>query len=167
MRGIALIIVYFRFDDRPRPAGRTLASGRKSYPYGFEKHELNCSGRAVSVFCLKISPALAGGHIATARPSISRITKRPLNIWPKKESSRSFPATIPVSSIKMDPHGPDFVTVSACALNGFAPESSHGRIVFAGHSKGSYVASVAAGLAFKESLPLKTRRGGPARNRRS
>ncbi len=47
----------------------------------------------------------------------------------------------------------DYVELADCAVTQFG--LSRKNVVFAGHSKGAYVASIAAGLAFGNSMPLK------------
>jgi acetyl esterase/lipase len=53
----------------------------------------------------------------------------------------------------------DYISLSDCALKSITKSNTvkinPDNIIFSGHSKGAYVAGVAAGLAFKEQLALK------------
>lgn len=53
--------------------------------------------------------------------------------------------------------GRDFVAIADCVLKANATTLASDQVLFSGHSKGAYVASVAAGLTEKESLAVHPR----------
>ncbi len=135
--------------------------GSKVYPYGMNIQEIQCKGRAVTVY-LPVStdatekfPAVVFGHGQALDVSYYSGT---LEHLAKRGVAAIFPA---YDSGFFDQDwarmGRDYVNVASCALDKFSNQIEKSQTVFAGHSKGAYVASIAAGISVQENLPLRAR----------
>jgi hypothetical protein len=130
--------------------------GNKNYSYSIEKKALTCSGRKVDVL-LPVStnsveqfPAVVFGHGQAMGLEHYMETMEHLA---KKGVAAIFP-TYDTGFFDQDwPRmGRDYVTLTDCALKQAGAKINRDQIVFSGHSKGAYVASIAAGMAVKEKL---------------
>jgi hypothetical protein len=133
--------------------------GSKIYSYASEEKKFDCNGREVQVFVPKSSnanevfPAVIYGHgqaldVANYRGTMEHLAKKGIvAVFPTYDTG-----FFDQDWIRM---GRDYVTVSQCAIAKAGVVVDKDQIVFSGHSKGAYVASVASGLAFKESLSLR------------
>ena len=145
------------------PAAPTDANhpGSKIYSHNFKQQKVTCAGRDVNLFVpTQISasekfPVVVYGHGQALGLSNYQGT---LEHLAKKGVIAVFPAYdngfFDQDWTRM---GQDYVSLSACALQQVANVVEMDQVVFAGHSKGAYVASVASGVAFKDSLGLRPR----------
>lgn len=131
--------------------------GSKVYSFGLSRRDLTCQGRAVNVFLPtggsgKV-PAVVYGHGQALNLENYQAT---LEHLAKKGVAAIFP-TYDNGFFDQDwPRmGRDYVNLTHCAIQQTGEVIDRTRVVFSGHSKGAYVASIAAGLAEKESLPVR------------
>ncbi len=142
--------------------------GSKIYFYGVRAEHFKCNNRDVDVFLpLKKAPTaesenfpvIVYGHGQALGMDHYRLT---LEHLAQKGIVAIFP-NYDKGFFDRDWRrmGRDYVTLTECALKkineDFDVLTASDQIVFSGHSKGAYVASVAAGVAFLESLPVKPR----------
>jgi apolipoprotein D and lipocalin family protein len=132
--------------------------GSKVYNYGAQKGSLSCAGRKVDVY-LPVSsnaqerfPAVVYGHgqalsLEHYAGTFEHLAKKGVAVVFPMYDNGFFDQ----EWIRM---GRDFVNVTDCALKQY-PNIERAQLVFSGHSKGAYVASIAAGLAVKENLALR------------
>ncbi len=136
----------------PPPSAPTdpLHPGSKTYSFGVSTQNLTCQGRAVNVV-LPTGPSdgrgfavVVYGHGQALGLSAYKGTFEHLA---KKGVAVVFPA-FDNGFFDQDWNrmGRDFVSQADCALAQFR-ELDSTRVVYSGHSKGAYVASIAAGLA--------------------
>ncbi len=138
--------------------------GSKIYAYDFKNELLKCEGRDVDVFipvskvqANKNYPVVIYGHGQALGVDNYRLT---LEHLAKKGILAIFP-TYDKGFFDRDWRrmGRDYVNLSDCALSKLKQKYglliNNDQILFSGHSKGAYVASVAAGMAFRESLNIK------------
>lgn len=131
--------------------------GSKKYPFAAESKSLTCQGRDVTVFLPKGGvgklPAVVYGHGQALGLDNYRGT---LEHLAKKGVAAIFP-TYDNGFLDQDwPRmGRDYVNLTDCAIAKTGELIDRGRITFSGHSKGAYVASIAAGLTEKENLPVR------------
>jgi hypothetical protein len=125
--------------------------GSKIYPHAAAvKSSLTCSGRSVELFLPAGSheprslPLVAFGHGQALNASHYKGT---LEHLAKKGVAAAF-VNYSTGFFDQDWNrmGRDFVTLTDCALSQ-NPALDAASVVYAGHSKGAYVASIAAGLA--------------------
>jgi apolipoprotein D and lipocalin family protein len=134
--------------------------GSKSYAYGFARRDFTCNGRSMSVFVptggakSEKFPAVVYGHGQALGVENYLATFEHLA---KKGVAVIYP-TYDTGFFDQDwsRMGRDYGTLTACALDR-TPEITRDQLVFSGHSKGAYVASIAAGLAVKENIPAQPR----------
>jgi hypothetical protein len=124
--------------------------GSKVYTHTFTERDLNCQGRSVNVF---VPTALPGetsfpvvvyGHGQSLGLSVYRGT---LEHLAKKGIVAVFPA-FDTGFFDQDWQrmGTDYVNLADCAISQ-TKEADASRVVYAGHSKGAYIAQIASGLA--------------------
>lgn len=135
--------------------------GNKEYSYALEKKALTCSGRKVDVF-LPVStnaveqfPAVIYGHgqalgLEHYAATLEHLAKKGVAVIFPTYDNGFFDQDWP----RM---GRDYVTLTDCALNQAGARIARDQLIFSGHSKGAYVASIAAGIAVKENLSLRAR----------
>lgn len=132
--------------------------GSRIYPYTtFTETQLTCSGRDVTTFIPspvapgETFPVVVFGHgqalgLDNDRKTFEHLARKGIaSVFPKYDNGffdRDWTRM-----------GRDYVTVAACAIQA-TPAMDPNQVVFSGHSKGAYVASIAAGLAFKEKLAI-------------
>jgi hypothetical protein len=135
--------------------------GSKIYQYSFKEKSLNCAGRSATLF-LPVSKnifekfaVVVFGHGQALDIENYRATMEHLA---KKGVAAVFPiydtGFFDQDWVRM---GRDYVTLTDCAVRGSAGQLDLNGIIFSGHSKGAYVASIAAGLAVKEGLSIQPR----------
>jgi|GEM_PF-368125 len=153
---IALLSSAFLFSaaavgQTPPPAPTDPAHpGSKVYSFSVTTQNLTCQGRAVNVFLPsgqsdgKGFPVVVYGHGQALGVSAYKATFEHLA---KKGVAVVFPA-FDNGFFDQDWNrmGRDYATLADCALAQFR-ELDSTRVVYSGHSKGAYVASIAAGLA--------------------
>lgn len=135
--------------------------GSKIYTLGFTQKDLTCLGRVVRTFVPNAKtagesyPVVVYGKgqaldIEHYRETFEHLAKKGvIAIFPKYDTG-----FFDQNWTRM---GRDYVNMTACALQQLGVIADADKVVFAGHSKGAYVASVAAGLSVKESLPIRPR----------
>ncbi len=132
--------------------------GSKIYNHESIRRDLTCSGRDVTVFLPSRSgsdkfPAVVYGH---GQALGLENYKGTLEHLAKKGVAAIFPT---YDNGFFDQDWPrmarDYVNLTHCAIQQTGEAVDRARIIFSGHSKGAYVASIAAGLAEKDSLPVR------------
>ncbi len=134
--------------------------GSKVYPFSFNEQKLTCLGRDVVLF-LPILPAstmdripvVVYGHgqaleLENYRGTLEHLARKGVASVFHRYDKGFFDQD-------WERMGRDYVNVAACALESIQEIVNLDQVVFSGHSKGAYVASMAAGIAFKENLKLK------------
>ena len=133
--------------------------GSKVYTYGSTEKELTCSGREVHVFVpTKVAPqqtfpVVVYGHgqalgLDNYRGTLEHLAKKGvIAIFPAYDNG-----FFDQDWTRM---GRDYSNLASCAIKSLKGLAAKDAVVFSGHSKGAYVASVAAGLAEKESLETR------------
>lgn len=133
--------------------------GSKIYDYTFQKETIRCSGREVTMYTPngkspgETFPAVVFGHgqalnVEHYAGTFEHLAKKGVAAIHPMYDNGFFDQ----DWTRM---GRDFVTQADCALNHAGSKIARDQIVFSGHSKGSYVASIAAGLAEIEGLKVK------------
>jgi len=133
--------------------------GSKIYARGFEKQDFTCAGRDITVYlptpviANEKVPAVVYGHgqalgLDAYQATFEHLAKKGVaTIFPMYDNGffdQDWPRM-----------GRDYATLTACAVNKFADRIAANELIFSGHSKGAYIASIAAGIAVKEALPVK------------
>lgn len=145
-----------QFQTQALPAAPTEPShpGSKVYEFGVQESEIKCNGRAVQVFLptspqgnIGQKPVIVYGHGQALDVSSYRATLQHL-------AKKGFPAIHPIYDTGFFDQdwtrmGQDYISLTDCALKQFPTQMDPNRVIFSGHSKGAYVASIAAGLAFR------------------
>lgn len=132
--------------------------GSKIYSYEAIKRDLRCNGRDVTVFLPSHTgadkiPAVVYGHGQALGLENYQGT---LEHLAKKGVAAIFP-TYDTGFFDQDwPRmGRDYVNLTHCAIQQTGEVIDRSRLVFSGHSKGAYVASIAAGLAEKDMMSVQ------------
>ena len=126
--------------------------GSEIYNYQMRTYVLNCGDREVDVFAPvgrpgETFPVIVYGHgqalsVASYQATLEHLAKKGvIAIFPSYDDG-----FFDQDWTRM---GADYVNLTACALQKIGAQASANQIVFSGHSKGAYVAGVAAGLAFQ------------------
>ena len=134
--------------------------GSKSYSYSVARRDFTCSGRSMSVFLptggtkTEKFPAVVYGHgqalgVENYLATFEHLAQKGVAVIYPTYDTGFFDQDWP----RM---GRDYATLTACALDRTS-EISRDQLVFSGHSKGAYVASIAAGLAVKENIAAQPR----------
>ena len=140
--------------------------GSKIYTFGVKEELLICNKREVYLFVptinkinssMKNLPAVIYGHgqalkIEHYRGTLEHLARKGIvAIYPTYDTG--------FFDREWQRMGRDYVALTNCALEHLAKNSmitvDEDRLVYSGHSKGAYVAGIAAGLSFKENLALK------------
>jgi hypothetical protein len=141
--------------DLPFPPQDPVHPGSKFYPFDFEMKKLNCTGRDVVVYIPRGAesiPAVVYGHgQALGLPNYEETLK---HLAGKGVAGIYITYDKGFFDQDWERMGRDYVLLTDCALNVF-PQILREKIIFSGHSKGAYVAAIAAGVAEKENLPLR------------
>lgn len=134
--------------------------GSKSYFFDFEVKKVNCQGRSVSAYLPKAEagkkfPVVVYGHGQALNLENYSAT---LEHLAKKGIGALFP-TYDTGFFDQDWQrmGNDYAKMAACAISQFSDRLDADKVVFAGHSKGAYVASIAAGNAVRNNLPIRAK----------
>jgi dienelactone hydrolase len=132
--------------------------GSKIYAYGVQENKVKCQGRDIVVYSptpAKISsyPVVIYGHGQALDVEHYEQTLRHL-------AGKGVIAVHPQYDTGFFDRNwtrmaRDFVNLTSCAMKELKLNVNPEAVVFTGHSKGAYVAGVAAGLAEKENLSLK------------
>ena len=157
---LALISLAAHADALPSAPIDPQHPGSKIYSYGVTEKDFTCSGREVNVFLptgggTRAFPVVVYGHgqalgVENYRATLEHLAKKGvIAIFPTYDSG-----FFDQDWTRM---GRDYSNLAGCAIGQLGAQVSTGNIVFSGHSKGAYVASIAAGLAEKESLPTRAR----------
>ncbi len=133
--------------------------GSKIYPFSFSQKKFQCSGREMTVYLPTGTglparvPAVVYGHGQALGLDSYEAT---LEHLAKKGVAAIFP-TYDNGFFDQDwtRMGRDYATLTDCAIAQTGEVIARDQIVFSGHSKGAYVASMAAGIAVKESLAIQ------------
>lgn len=134
--------------------------GSKSYSYSFARRDFTCNSRSMSVFVptggsqAEKFPAVVYGHgqalgVDNYLATFEHLAKKGVAVIYPTYDTGFFDQDWP----RM---GRDYATLTACALDR-SPEIARDQLVFSGHSKGAYIASIAAGLAVKENIAAQPR----------
>jgi len=128
-----------------------------SYEFRVEKRELSCEGRVVSAFLpagkRTASAVVIYGHgqalgVDSYEATLTHLAgKGVVALHPMYD--RGF------FDQDWSRMGRDFVELADCALAQLAVPFEPEAVIFSGHSKGAYVAAVAAGLSFLDDASLK------------
>lgn len=164
----SLIFATSLFAQLPSAPTDAQHPGSKIYSYGFKSERLNCNGRDVDVFVPQGKtkkrsnanyPAIVFGHGQALDVDNYRLSMEHLA---KKGIVAVFP-TYDKGFFDRDWRrmGRDYVNLTDCAFKQiktrFGVDTSYDQVVFSGHSKGAYVASIASGLSYKEEMLVKPR----------
>lgn len=156
---ISLLFVFnLNAQELPRAPLNVEHPGSKIYSFAVQENKVKCSGRDVVVFAptaAKFStfPLVIYGHgqaldVEHYEGTLRHLAgKGVIAVHPQYDSGffdRNWTRM-----------ARDFVTLTQCALEQLKLNADPTAVVFTGHSKGAYVAGVAAGLAEKENLVLK------------
>lgn len=152
-----VILLFLSVDVLAAPAAPSDSDhpGSKSYPYQFTRHALKCLGRDVTVFAptvmetAKQVPVVVYGHGQALKlehyaGTFEHLAKKGIGVVFPMYDKGFFDQ----DWARM---GSDYVAMSLCAIKS-QPNFSLGQVVFSGHSKGAYVASIASGLASRDKL---------------
>jgi acetyl esterase/lipase len=128
--------------------------GSKVYRFEVEQKKIRCQKRDVDVFLPKgkSNPSVVVyGHGQALDASHYKGTLEHL----AKKGIAAIHPTYDTGFFDQDWNrmAVDYVNLAKCAVDQFSLDSS--RVVFAGHSKGAYVASIAAGLAYGKNMGLQ------------
>jgi len=145
-------------QEVPGPPSNPEHPGSKVYTHEVERKDVRCDGRDVVVaypreLAGQALPLVIYGHGQALGYEHYEQTlfhlagKGTITIHPQYD--KGF---FDQDWIRM---GRDFVTLAQCAVNKLGLVVAENEVVFTGHSKGAYVASVAAGLATVEGLALR------------
>lgn len=154
-------IVAFAFPGAPKEAGHP---GSQIYSYGVEEKTIKCSApssRELSVFVPvtetsnQTFPAVVYGHgqalgLKHYKATFQHLAKKGVAVIFPQYDTGFFDRD-------WNRMGRDFVKLADCAIAQTNGKIRLDQIIFSGHSKGAYVASVASGLAFKEKLSVQPR----------
>lgn len=148
--------VVFSFPGSPKESSHP---GSKIYGYGVQEKTIKCLNRDVTLFLPtsetpnQTFPAVVYGHgqalaLANYKNTFEHLAKKGVAaIYPTYDTG--------FFDRDWERMGEDFVNQAHCAVTQAGGLIQKDQIVFSGHSKGAYVASIAAGLAFKKNLNLK------------
>jgi acetyl esterase/lipase len=128
--------------------------GSKVYSHESEQKKIKCKGRDVDVFLpkgLQEPSVVVFGHGQALDVSHYKETFEHL----AKKGIAAIHPMFDTGFFDQDWNrmGKDYVELTDCAITQFG--LSRKNVVFAGHSKGAYVASIAAGLAFQNNMTVK------------
>ena len=132
--------------------------GSKVYSHGFELRSLKCSGRDVNVFLPTSAdssesyPVVVYGHgqalsLKHYQATFEHIAKKGVAVvFPMYDNGFFDQDWYRMAR--------DFVSLTNCAIQNAGPKLNSNWVIFSGHSKGAYVASIASGLAYREKLSI-------------
>jgi alpha/beta superfamily hydrolase len=144
-------------QELPGPPSASDHPGSKQYSYSVERKDVRCDGRDVVVFYPREGvaqelPLVVYGHGQALGVEHYEQTLRHLAgkgaIAVHPQYDKGF------FDQDWDRMGRDFVSVTDCALAQLGLRPKAGQVLFTGHSKGAYVAGVAAGVAVRETSRL-------------
>lgn len=147
--------------DLPAAPTATNHPGSKIYPYSYLQKNLVCSGRTVINF-VPVSnnpnetfPVLifAQDHhlsLSHYRASLEHAAKKGVIVVFANYDEGYFDSD-------WQRMGRDLIGLADCAIRSLAPRPDRQAVVYAGHAKGAYVASIAAGIAAREFYPVRAK----------
>ncbi len=148
--------VVFSFPGSPKESTHP---GSKIYAYGVQEKTIKCLNRDVTIFLPtsetpnQTFPAVIYGHgqalaLVNYKNTFEHLAKKGVAaIYPTYDTG--------FFDRDWERMAVDYVNQANCAVTQSGGLIKKDQIVFSGHSKGAYVASIAAGLAFKKNLNLK------------
>jgi hypothetical protein len=162
---IFTFVLFFSLTAHGAPAAPGAPSevnhpGSKIYSYGFSNKIIVCSGRKIEAF-LPVStsngetfPVVIYGHgqaldVENYRGTFEHLAKKGVAVIFPAYDTGFFDQDWP----RM---GKDYNSLSDCAITHFSQIDST-KVIYSGHSKGAYVASIAAGQAFQNATPVQPR----------
>ena len=159
--GVLILCVSFSgfcFPDAPADANHP---GSKAYAYKIQTKKLQCSNREVWVFLPLAEnsnqsfPAVVYGHGQALGLKHYKATFEHLA---QKGVAAIFP-TYDTGFFDQDwkRMAMDYISLTNCAISQSGGVINSDQIVFSGHSKGAYVASLAAGTAYQKKLTIRPR----------
>jgi alpha/beta superfamily hydrolase len=144
-------------QELPGPPSFADHPGSKIYAYSVERKDVRCDGRDVAVFypreiVAQELPLVIYGHGQALGVEHYEQTLRHLAgkgvIAVHPQYDKGF------FDQDWQRMGRDFVSVTECALAKLGLQAKPDHVIFSGHSKGAYVAGVAAGVAVREARKL-------------
>jgi predicted esterase len=170
MKNVLLILLVslskMSFASLPSASMDPEHPGSKIYQYESKEELIKCSKRDINIFTpvtkkenqtFKNVPMIIYGHGQALKIEHYRAT---LEHLAKKGIVAIFP-TYDTGFFDRDwsRMARDYVSLTKCAIDYIEKNQAitidEDRLIYSGHSKGAYVAGVAAGLSFKENLVLK------------
>lgn len=141
----------------PAPPTDSAHPGSKIYDFDFLKKDVKCFGREVNYFVPQnksnsnVYPVVVYGHGQALKlehyiATFEHLARKGVGVIFPMYDKGFFDQ-------EWERMGRDYINLTDCILKQ-TPEFSKTDIVFSGHSKGAYVASIAAGLSFKEKFNL-------------
>jgi predicted dienelactone hydrolase len=143
----------------PQPPTDSRNPGSKIYDHNFVQKDFHCGDRTANVFIpiAKHSgesfPVVVYGHgqalgLDSYKETLVHLAKKGIvAIFPSYDSG-----FFDQDWTRM---GSDYVEQTACAIDKLGGVANRDQVVFSGHSKGAYVAGVAAGVAFQKGMAVK------------
>jgi hypothetical protein len=154
---LASLLVSYNVFALPQAPANPEHPGSKVYTYGFETKNVTCSKRTTKVYYptpapTEQSPVVVFGHGQALDSShyeatLQHLAKKGITVVFPKYDTGFFDQN-------WQRMGADYIAQTECALKDFLFVDKS-RIVFSGHSKGAYVASIAAGNAFLKAESIK------------
>ncbi|MBY0384064.1 lipocalin family protein [bacterium] len=140
-------------SDFPNPPLDVAHPGSKIYSHTFQKQKATCQKRNVDVFLPNPNnpqekfPVIVLGHgqalgLANYQATFEHLAKKGVAVVFPQYSTGFFDQD-------WQRMGTDYALMADCAVKQFQAQLMTNEIIFSGHSKGAYVASVAAGLVEK------------------
>lgn len=142
--------VVFETESTPTAPLDPAHPGSKSYPYTSTRHTVKCLGRETDVFLSSKKAPLAlvaFGHGQALDTSHYEGTHEHL----AKKGFASLNPPYDTGFFDRDWHrmGADYTKIVECVANAFPGQIDRTKVIYSGHSKGAYVAQIAAGIAHK------------------
>ncbi len=127
--------------------------GSKVYAYTSTRHKIQCLGRDTDVFLSsKSTPQalVAFGHGQALDTSHYEGTH--VHLAKKGIASVNPPYDTGFFDRNWNRMGSDYAKIIECVADAFPKQIDRSQVIYSGHSKGAYVAQIAAGLAHQQKL---------------
>ncbi len=133
--------------------------GSKVYAYKFQTKKLLCSSREVWVF-LPVSGNLNQSYPVVVYGHGQALSLKHYNATLEHLAQKGIAAIFPTYDTGFFDQdwqrmGMDYISLTECAILQSGGAINSEQIVFSGHSKGAYVAAIAAGNAYKKKLSIR------------
>lgn len=148
---VSLCALSFQAQALPGAPTDPFHPGSKVYSHAFDKKKMSCSGRDITLYLPKQKnaretfPVVVFGHGQALNDSHYQLTFEHLA---KKGVATIFPmydnGFFDQDWSRM---GKDYATLTDCAVRQNANILDENRVIYSGHSKGAYVASIAMGVS--------------------